>query len=454
MTEIEAREIEGKAPSWFSFYYGRTDFGMLHKHHEKWYFVKKWREWQKMNFRDDFILNPENAEVVHLDMIKKLNEALTAESPNYNSNVTTSDYDEVILIVLGAGASFDFCGGKKRLPLTNGLFSEDYAELRSLYPRVREIYHDLADVVDLEGYFQKKWSIITRSYNPSLLKAIISTQFYLQQLMMKLSEENSDQYPNHYSALIQQMRDYILLSDSRVRFIVVSFNYDTLFEKELNKVMNYHFNMITDYDKPENHISLIKIHGSADWYRPFQKRVQHRPAKSFSEISSITNSCDFLPDIISQLSQEIEIFDGQTYMATQVNRNTKTNLKSGRNEFFNETYFMPHLLIPYASKDAFMVPDSQIRRMKTMLEKCSRAYCIGWKGNEKKFIDILEPLALDYTWITGGTGHEEILKSEAKRLTQSNHRYWTNGFASAMIHVRNNMVNMFDGTVGIGVNHG
>lgn len=101
-----------------------------------------------------------------------------------------------------------------------------------------------------------------------------------------------------------------------------------------------------------------------------------------------------------------------------------------------------------------MVPPYQIRRLETMLEKCSRAYCIGWKGNEKKFIDLIEPLPIDYTWITGPNGQEEILNSEARRLDKSQHRYWTEGFSSAMKHVRNEMENMFDGKVGIGVNHG
>lgn len=308
MTELEAREIEGKGVFWFSFYYGRTEIGILHESQDNWYIVKKWREWVQSEFKDQFLQDPENAEVVLLPMIKKLDEGVKDDLPEYDSTVTTSDYDEVILIVLGAGASYDFCGGKVRLPLTNQLFSDDFADLRSLYPGAAQLYSDLAEVKNLEDYFQRKWKLITKSHNPDLLKSIISIQFYLQHLLLRLSVFHHHNTPNYYSALIQQMRDYICLCNNRVRFVVVNFNYDTLFEQELTKVMNYNFNSITDYDNPKHAISVIKVHGSANWCRYYKRVHRHNEQeRRFSELSHLHNICDFLPDVVLNLEPEISV---------------------------------------------------------------------------------------------------------------------------------------------------
>jgi hypothetical protein len=58
------------------------------------------------------------------------------------------------------------------------------------------------------------------------------------------------------------------------------------------------------------------------------------------------------------------------------------------------------------------------------------------------------------TWITGGKGQQEIMNGDAQRLVKSKHRYYTEGFAKCMKYVNTAMDNMFDGDVGIGVNHG
>lgn len=373
---------------------------------------------------------PEFFESVDLAMIEE-DDSTFEPMQDYDSSVVTGDYDETILIVLGAGASFDFNDGslpvRVKLPLTKDIFSDEFSSIRNRYHGAQSLYNSLVDINDLEAFFQRKWNLLARSYNPKLMRELISCQFYFQELFFQLSILSSVISPNYYAALVHQMRDYAALKRNRVRFLVVSFNYDTLFEQQVEKEFGYDFKAIESYDAPNRLIQVFKLHGSCDWCRYVaNSNAAGNWTWTSQKVNTIFNDLLDLSEFSRLLEPKISIMNeskkkvyenlgllhfGNTLLQKVSFKEPSFDLNS-LNLFTRMDYF-PHMLIPYKDKDEFLVPSSQVARLELMLEKCKRVYCIGWKGNEKKFIDMIEPRPLDITWITGPTGEEEILNGEA-----------------------------------------
>jgi hypothetical protein len=472
MTTSQAYDLLSKGPTWISFYYNRIDYGRLVKNpnRNEWFFIAtnaRHDGRQQMNWNDDL---PEFFEPVDLAMIEVVDGPFESMQ-DYDSSVVTSEYDETILIVLGAGASYDFndgsLPGRVKLPLTKDIFSDDFSSIRNRYHGAQSLYNSLVDIDDLEAFFQRKWNLLSRSYNPQLMRDLISCQYYMQELFFQESILSSKASPNFYASLVQQMRDYGAIKRGRVRFLVVNFNYDNLFEQQVEKELGYSYSEINSYDDTSRLIQVFKLHGSSNWCRYLDGSGDYRSWKSsFSIVNDLILNLDNLASLTRLLESKISIMNDTWAKSLEVlNQRTEEEVAAARDPNFTirsnwslqpimaKRQYFPHMLIPYKDKDEFLVPSSQVARLELMLEKCKRVYCIGWKGNEKKFIDMIESSAFDVTWITGPNGKEEILNGEARRLSKSNHRYYTEGFAKCMKHVNTSMDNMFIGDVGIGVDN-
>lgn len=466
----EALAVASMGPCWIGFYFGRVEKGSLHLDSPSgnWYFIKNYRQFVERGRSIDIEVSKHNAELVSLDMIRLCDGPLKPLQDG-ESQVTVTDYDETILVVLGAGASYDFNDylkpGGLKLPLTHQIFSDEHSTILDRYASASNLANSLIEVQDLELFFQRKWNMLTRSHNLELMRKLISAQYFMQELFWQYSICGDFVKPNFYAALIEQMMDYVALRNRRVKFLVVNFNYDTLFEDQLQKLKGYQFNDISDYDDPERDILVFKLHGSSNWcrYKTQSNKYLH-PVTSAEISNTIELTLVDLSDLLSQYEPRIEVMteqrghfiqnarnNGQIELLRKMKGLVQRDMKF---ELITKTDFFPHMLIPYKDKDEFLIPKSQGSRLETMLDKCKRMYAIGWKGNEKKFIELLENRELRVSWITGRNGHREILEGEAKRLINAQHTYYTEGFAHCMKYVNSNMDNMFEKRDGIGVNHG
>ncbi|MFM2000265.1 MAG: hypothetical protein RL204_2212, partial [Bacteroidota bacterium] len=399
MTEQEALKLSGQGPFWISFYYNRIDHGTLVRNPEikEWFFIPT-----SSGHKNNIGLNwktelPQYFEAVDLAMINEVSGPAEVME-NYNSAVTTSDYNETILVVLGAGASYDYNDISKEgsfyLPLTKDVFSSEFNSILSRYEGAQSLYNSIVDIEDLEAFFQRKWNLLARSYNPKLMRELVSCQFYLQELFFQLSILSSRTSPNYYAALVHQMRDYGALKRNRVKFLVVNFNYDTLFEQQVEKELGYKFDSIEMYDDPNRLIQVFKLHGSCNWCRydgtsksssDWEWSSQNVNGR-FSDLQNLFEFTQLLEPKISimndsknKVSENLDHHYDKNKLLQKVSyKNIPFDLNS-LNLVTRREYF-PHMLIPYRDKDEFLVPSSQLSRLELMLEKCSRIYCIGWKG--------------------------------------------------------------------------
>lgn len=290
------------------------------------------------------------------------------------------------LIILGAGASYDFSFDinavpiASRPPLAKDLFAKPYSDIINKYPGAFNLSSEILLADDIEEYFQLQWHKITTTTNPVLFENLINVQFYLHELFDYISNHNFGIRENNYSSLAKQAFEYSINTGEHVAF--VSFNYDTLIEESLTKQARIHFNSLNDYvDYQNRNILLFKPHGSWNWIKKAKQHIQINlsRARRFSEIYQFAehfyNSRTPYRDFIDSFEDNISIY-------TKVKNVAPTNSHT-------EISFYPQLLIPYKEKDDFIMPSLHKNCMDHLLSEVEDILIIGWKGSEKKFQQFL-----------------------------------------------------------------
>jgi hypothetical protein len=467
VSEQQAWDIVRKGPAYFGFYYGEIRYGYLHLNRveNRWYFVEKFNEFKEANFSTEVLVTQKLGRPIDLQMIRLIESPKKAAWES-SPSIELSSWDESILVVLGAGASFDFTADEitHRPPMVRDLFSDAHSELRKLYGEVDSIFQSARGQFDLETFLQRRWDMLQDSYNPVLLRKLVGVQYYLHHLFFRLSILCRNAEHNNYRSLVQHMHDYAATKQGRVRFIVVSFNYDTLFEDAVRKELNWEYNQVSDYTDPDRYIQVYKVHGSANWARAhplFSSTINHD--HYFSELAKqVTDDLADLSETLGHfnsdtivLSDEEKKFMGQAFMDPELNhwenlipdiflRKAASGANSGkRSELFGARAFWPEILIPYSRKDSFILPQTTIAQLKTFLKKADSVLCIGWKGNELLFRDILAEKERKYLWVTKGEdGHSEIKSGECQDVS-TDMKFYRRGFSTFMSNVNANMDNLF-----------
>ncbi len=329
------------------------------------------------------------------------------------------------MIILGAGASFD-CGIKNeqvRPPLANALFQDTWiGPLAPYYQGAFQLCSDLAHTQDIEAYFQHKWERIVEHYDPNSLSKIINVQFYLHDLFMDISRKYMNPMESNYKCLVNLVDDYSIRTGEHVLF--VNFNYDLLLEDAIQQCVKNRFNDINDYvDYATRKMLLFKPHGSCNFIRKLHPSIAEILPQHY-EMRSVSTLAEFLYKgnrdldyILSKLNGDIELLGRDELL-----RNTDTP---------ELVMYLPQLLIPYKSKDSFVMTEKHEQWMEYFLSQIDEIIAIGWKGTEAKFQDLLkrklENKKVTITTITGGdkTVREEFARSIPNALYKDSE----NGFS-------------------------
>lgn len=282
----------------------------------------------------------------------------------------------MLLIILGAGASFDSIhprmnpkpyaslGNKGRPPLAKDLFNprEDYQGILNSYPKAKlvvpEIRRRLASNEDMESILQ---SIYSSPYM-GRKEAISSIRYYLRALLRNTSGTwyaNSDGLTNYHNLV-----DFILNFTGNQDVYIVSFNYDEMLEGALTDVVGLKFNKIDDYINNKK-IKLIKPHGSIRWVQKFNPK------------SGLGN---WISHAIENVD-EIDLLDEYSIDDSGVPING-----------------YPLISVPVLDKTDFSCPPSHLKVLESALPDITHLLTIGWRGREKhftsRFLSSLNPVNL------------------------------------------------------------
>lgn len=350
---------------------------------------------------DDYIVKQQNKDLkikIDPNQIETYNDVFKQYNENTDTFQVDSEAIHSTLVILGAGASYDYTYHNKitKPPLTNQIFDDSYYLSLKIFIGVESIASIAAKSNDLEGFFQRQWEKVLNTYNPKLLSNILNFQFYLRVLFEKHSISPNLNKSN-YSAFFQLLRDELIQKGQNHKALIVTFNYDTILEQTLQKTEGYSFQKIDDYVKQKDrYFLLFKPHGSWNWGCYFKEKYIEKIRTNHGALTPIEDILYLnkvsLGSINENLIPDISIMPFNEYENT-----------------------FPQILIPYRTKDEFVMPKRHLEILKKTIHQVNKIIIIGWKGTEDKFNTLLkESLSKKEIEIFYVTAGDTSLENELK----------------------------------------
>ncbi|MBS4066513.1 MAG: hypothetical protein KGZ74_18270 [Chitinophagaceae bacterium] len=319
------------------------------------------------------------------------------------------------MVIFGAGASFDSVYSynynldefKWRPPLGNEIFTtrKNFMGIFQNYPGVISLLSYLNAIDDIEDFFQKRYDF-TQTYKPKeFIAELINIQFCLQHLFYSISHENFDIGLSNYDILVNQALEYAIAKKEDVLF--VTFNYDLLLEFALKKkYFTFQQRDLKINEYLSTPIKIIKPHGSCNWFRRFNENPFREDYNFRYQI--FNDKYDF-EKIESMLDNDIEVVN---------------------NPGIANAFYFPQLLIPFKSKDSFIMPKEQKDYLDNNLHRVSEILIVGWKGTEYNFLNLLkEKLYEKPVKITCVNGSSNNIADHLKEyIPNSTTEYYTERF--------------------------
>jgi hypothetical protein len=308
------------------------------------------------------------------------------------------------MVIFGAGASYDSCStftdqsgnptlNPWRPPLADELFDRRFEDQIHLFKECLDVVTHLQkrQGTNLEVFLQKMYEASTNDH--VTLRQLVAIRYYLQHMLTYRVNGWSSVIKgvSNYRTLINDIRP--LQQASKEKVCLVTFNYDTLLEDELQKApVNVKIQSVDDYvasDWP-----IFKLHGSVNWGRVLSTYLPGTAKKEM--MLRIRDIIDKSP---LEVSETYVLDSGASGLVT-----TNASIPAGARLLF------PAIAIPMQKKDEFELPHEHQKQLEKMLPRVSKVLIIGWRGEENKFTQMLK------TTLGGDT--EYMVVSSAKESAQ------------------------------------
>lgn len=294
----------------------------------------------------------------------------------------------MLLIILGAGASFDSLSRKPpphpltlepdhaaRPPLADQLFgdredflkaTDNFRQVKDLIPALRTRRHGYS----VERRLQEL-SDEAANY-PVRRSQLIALRYYLQAIIrnceLEWKKETHD-ITNH-NALMSEVAQWRYKSPENVS--IVTFNYDRLIEDALQGigvvVNGETFPHLHGYITDQNY-KLFKLHGSVDWGRC--TKLLPPVDKDTPQTDIVNLNIENAP--IQYLSDKFVSLQRDNYPPGHV----------------NGWRVVPAIAIPLENKSGFECPPNHVRVLTDSLSEADKILIIGWRATETDFLKLL-----------------------------------------------------------------
>jgi hypothetical protein len=288
----------------------------------------------------------------------------------------------MLMVIFGAGASHDSSPtnpsghpGGNRPPLANSLFEDrkEFRGPRSAFPHIQSLIPQLMPHGDrsVEQTLQRYTD--QAPGDPLRKQQLLAIRYYLQLIFRVIVPDWLGEIGDftNYDALLEQIRHHRKGSEP---VCLVTFNYDTLLERALNKQFKMTFEVLDDYIRCPDY-KVFKLHGSQNW----GKRVESAPTMLFQQNQDPHRRPDLMIEHVERIgvSKVFEIYD--------------TVERSGR---FSGPPLYPAVAIPVATKtdSTFECPVNHLGQLAELLPRVTKLLTIGWRGQEQHFLGMLKKL--------------------------------------------------------------
>jgi hypothetical protein len=278
----------------------------------------------------------------------------------------------MLLVIVGAGASFDSAQGEPRHgdyrpPLAKDLFAAEplYVETLSRFPRatpivalVRQAVAGGASVESvLEGLRDEVGTYPLRRQH------LLGVQFYLRSLLGQCSTEWSRIHGGvtNYTQLVDIVEMVRVQHSQSVMY--VNFNYDTLLEQAIESAG------LASYDSMDSYVTgnvqVVKVHGSVNW----GERVVCDDFERLRHVTA-TQICDLV----------------DRWTATGEYHISGASIDD---QEAADGIYVPAIAIPTQTKSDFACPKGHITALRKALSNVDGLIAIGWRGAENQFLGLL-----------------------------------------------------------------
>lgn len=303
----------------------------------------------------------------------------------------------MLLVIFGAGASFDSNSGYPpvpdvyelpprqfndyievemyRPPLTKDLFGNRFGEVLQRYPRLTGLASHLprltADGTTLEVALEAVRQ--EAETDPGLAGELLVLRYYLRDVLGGTAQRWLD-FTHGVTNYVDLMRTVERWRRSvNTDVILVNFNYDHLLERACGAVVG-------PGDQPawQDHYRLLQVHGFVGWAREvsFDPSLipQAVPECERRSKSAWVGLSGELGRYLPPMAAELQLTDRFTPYSE-----VPDELEIGRG-------IIPAIAVPTVQKDNFECSPAQLNRLAALLPGVTRLLIVGWRGMEDHFL--------------------------------------------------------------------
>lgn len=283
----------------------------------------------------------------------------------------------MLLVILGAGASFDSAEeagiepGRRseihewRPPLAKDLFVPRN-HLGSVLQRygdycaglIGELRAAPADQ-PLEQLLDEVSARANDRQDSRAATELMAIRYYIRDFIEACSDSwlTMTRHITNYHYLVNRLDRWAREADEQVLY--VTFNYDTLLEHACRQAQLF----ITDFNSYIAHprIKVFKPHGSVDW----------------------AHHVNF--DIVPDVNERDYVIQNASTLNIPLVFEKRTDWRAG----IRGQEWVPALAVPVYRKSEFECPPEHIEALRSLLPKVDRLLVIGWRATEQNFIELL-----------------------------------------------------------------
>jgi hypothetical protein len=274
-------------------------------------------------------------------------------------------YGKALLVIVGAGASYDSLDGRyvpdftDRPPLTKDLVapSDTASDLIARYGAVQPLVAELRNALGAQNSLTQDQQAMTleealreylerRSYDPNVRRHVAAMRFYLRDLLYSAAEAvlHAGGGITNYTALVTKCYQWAAQKNSHVCF--VNFNYDPL----LDTACQNHFGLDpSDLDTylASDVATLVKPHGSVLW------------AWAHPDVGPFDDDEYILPEAFEEVAERASVlagepdtsWTGEVFAMAEPHSYVLTNA--------GKVPALPALALPITGKTGFVWPENQ-----------------------------------------------------------------------------------------------
>lgn len=293
-----------------------------------------------------------------------------------------------VLLILGAGASHAHWNGNGdprpewTPPLAAHLFGghprdpylqdrkNSFVPVLQDYPGANVVAGDLAQR-ELPDDFAFEKYLLRVSQNDVLKPHYFDVPLYIRDIVRSCSEEFG-QFSGNLTTLITGLSAF-----ENNEVFVVSLNYDTLLEQDLQRLFPTlpPYKHVDDYVGEERPVKLIKLHGSVNWFRRMFHWSQFPSDLEQQSTRQIFDQYGF-----ELMDEEIIVDDSIAWAGSA---------KSTVNRVDIPMY--PTLTAPLANKtaDSLVLPRSHEIALTSFMQQCDKILVVGTSGHDEDLLELL-----------------------------------------------------------------